>query len=93
MRTCFLAAFAASLIFWSSAAWCQDEESALGDPTPPAVQDPSLANSRIFPASLGTTGVAAVTAAPKPSRPAACNPANPCAMPTPAQDRVVIARP
>ena len=87
-----LAALAAPLfLFWSSCGYCQDTESALGDPTPAPVTDPSLANSPHFPPALGTSGVAAI--APKPGRAAICNPANPCAIPTPARDRVVVAGP
>ena len=96
MRNYFLAAFAAPLIlFWSNNGWCQDTESALGDPVPAAVADPSLANSRAFPPAMGTSGVAAIAPAPSARRgPAAtCGPANPCATPTPARDRVVVAGP
>lgn len=90
-----LATFAVPLILlWSSSGYCQDSsESALGDPTPAAVQDPSLSNSRYFPPSQGTAGVAAVGPAPssRASRDAVCSATNPCALPTPARDRVVVA--
>jgi hypothetical protein len=93
MRKCFLAAFAAPLIILSSTgAYCQDTESALGDPAPEAVQDPSLSNSRYFPPSLGTSGVAAIATTPNPSHAAACGPANPCALATPARDHVIVAQ-
>jgi hypothetical protein len=93
MRTYFLAVFAAPLfLLCSSAAYCQDTESALGDPAPQAVVDPSLANSRYFPPALGTSGVAAIAPLPGPGLAAACSPANPCAMPTPARDRVIVAQ-
>lgn len=96
MQNHALAAFAAALILlWSSGGYCQDSsESALGDPTPAAVQDPSLSNSRFFPPSQGTAGVATVGPAlsAKASRAASCSAANPCALPTPARDRVVVAQ-
>jgi hypothetical protein len=93
MRSPVVAAFAAPLLFlWSASAHCQDAESALGDPVPAAMQDPSLSNSRYFPPSLGTSGVAAIAPAPKTGGAAACNPANPCATPTPARDRVTVAQ-
>lgn len=92
-----LAALAAPLmlLLWSGAGHAQNSaESALGDPTPPAVLDPSINNSPHFPASLGTSGIAATG----PSRPAAraghvlnCSARNPCALPTPARDRVTVA--
>jgi hypothetical protein len=86
-----LLATLALILFWASSARCQDSsETALGDPTPAAVVDPSLANSHTFPPSLGTSGVAATAPAPKPGRGANCSPANPCAMPTPARDRVIV---
>jgi hypothetical protein len=93
MRNHFLAAFAATLILSSGSGHCQDSEGALGDPAPPPVQDPSLSNSRYFPASLGTSGVAAIaprTSPAKPGRAAGCSATNPCARPTPARDRVVV---
>lgn len=91
MRSLFLAAFATPLLLLcSSAAYCQDTESALGDPAPQAMVDPSLANSRYFPPALGTSGVAAIAPAPRPGLAAACSPVNPCAMPTPARDRVTV---
>ena len=74
-----------------SSGYCQDTESALGDPIPAAVADPSLANSRHFSPALGTSGVAAI--APKPGHAATCGPTNPCAIPTPARDKVVVAGP
>jgi hypothetical protein len=99
MRNYIVAAFAAPLILlWSSIGYCQDTESALGDPTPAAVQDPKLSNSRYFPPSLGTSGVAAIGPS-RPSGPAAksshvasCSATNPCATPSPARDRVVVAQ-
>ena len=93
MRKHILAAFAAPLLLlWSSSGFCQDSESALGDPAPQAVKDPSLSNSRYFPPSLGTSGVAAIGPAPKPSHGANCSATNPCATPTPARDRVTVAQ-
>ena len=90
MRKHLLAALPLILL-WTGNAHCQDSsETALGDPTPAAMVDPSLANSHTFPPSLGTSGVAATTAAPKPGRGASCSPANPCATPTPARDRVIV---
>jgi hypothetical protein len=90
MRPHLLAALPLILL-WASSARCQDSsETALGDPTPAAVVDPSLANSHTFPPSLGTSGVAATAPAPKPGRGANCSPANPCATPTPARDRVIV---
>jgi hypothetical protein len=79
------------VLFWASGAYCQDSsDTALGDPTPAAVTDPSLANSHTLPPSLGTSGVAAVAAAPKQARGASCSPANPCATPPPARDQVIV---
>ena len=94
MRDHVLAAIAAPLLLLcSSAAYCQDaSESALGDPAPVAMQDPSLSNSRYFPPSQGTAGVAAVVRARAASRGANCSAANPCALLTPARDRVVVAQ-
>ena len=91
MRSHFLAAFAIPLfLLWSTSGYCQDSESALGDPAPQAVVDPSLANSRYFLPTLGTAGVAAIAPAPGPGPAAACSPVNPCAMATPARDRVTV---
>jgi hypothetical protein len=91
MRNYIAAAFAAPLILlWSSSGYCQDTESALGDPTPAAVQDPKLSNSRYFPPSLGTSGVAAIGPVAQKSHAAGCSAANPCATPTPARDRVIV---
>lgn len=95
MRNHFLAAFAAPLILlWSGTAYCQgSSESALGDPLPAAVADPNLANSHYFPPSLGTSGVAAIaprSVAAKAGHAIGCSPVNPCAMPTPARDHVVV---
>jgi hypothetical protein len=94
LRNQIPAALVASLILlWRSSGYCQNSsESALGDPAPAAVQDPSLANSRYFPASQATAGVAAVIPAPKAGRDANCTAANPCALPTPARDRVTVAQ-
>jgi len=79
------------ILFWSSSGHCQDSsESALGDPAPAAVQDPSLNNSRYFPPALGTAGVAAVAPAPRPGHAANCSATNPCALPTPARDHVTV---
>jgi hypothetical protein len=90
MRKHLLAALPLILL-GAGSAHCQDSsETALGDPTPAAMVDPSLANSHTFPPSLGTSGVAAAVAAPKPGRGASCSPANPCATPTPARDRVIV---
>ncbi len=90
MRNHLLAALPL-ILFWTGSAHCQDSsETALGDPTPAAVVDPSLANSHTFPPSLGTSGVAATTPATKPARGPNCSPANPCATPTPARDRVIV---
>jgi hypothetical protein len=54
------------------------------------MQDPSLRNSHYFPSSLGTAGVAAIGPA-RLARPVAdCSAQNPCALPTPARDRVTV---
>ena len=95
MRNQIPALLAASLILllWRSSGYCQDSsESALGDPAPESVEDPSLANSRYFPPALGTAGVAAIgpSSSAKPRPVIDCSPANPCAMATPARDRVVV---
>jgi hypothetical protein len=93
MRKHILTAFAAPLLLlWSSSGYCQDSESALGDPTPQAVKDPSLSNSHHFAPSLGTSGVAAIGPAAKSGRGTNCSAANPCATPTPARDRVTVAQ-
>jgi hypothetical protein len=85
---------ALSLTAWSGSALCQDSESALGNPLPPPVQDPSLKNSPTFAPSLGTSGTADIDPAldrtAKVSRGADCSSTNPCAVPPPARDRVVI---
>jgi hypothetical protein len=52
--------------------------------------DPSLANSQVFPASVATGGVAAVSAA-QDGPLENCSRLNPCAMVTPSRDRVTIA--
>ena len=81
------------ILFWTGSAYCQDSsETALGDPTPAAVTDPSLANSHTFPPSLGTSGVAATGPASKQNRSASCSPSNPCATPPPARDQVIVTR-
>jgi hypothetical protein len=94
MRNQILAALVASpILLWRSSGYCQDSsESALGDPAPAAIQDPSLANSRYIPPSQGTAGVAAVSPAPKAGHVANCSAANPCAFPTPARDHVTVAQ-
>ena len=79
-------------LLWSSSGYCQDSsESPLGDPAPVAVTDPSLNNSRHFSPAQGTAGVAAVQPA-KASHGTICSATNPCALPTPARDRVVVAQ-
>ena len=92
MRNPVLAVLAAPLILlWSSSGYCQDSsESPLGDPAPAAVKDPSLSNSGHFSPAQGTAGVAAVLPA-KASHGTNCSTTNPCALPTPARDRVVVA--
>lgn len=87
-----LSLIAFSLNLASSPAFC--DPSALSD-LPPVLPDPSLATSIRFPPSLTTAGVAQVGPSPaatgRPYTP--CTPANPCAMATPAADRVAPARP
>src|SRR5215469_13942935 len=88
-----IVAACAVMLPWSGSGYCQDSsESALGDPPPAAVVDPSLANSPYFPPALGTAGVAAIgpSSSAKPRPVIDCSPANPCAMATPARDRVVV---
>jgi|SRR5579863_5542828 len=94
MRNQVVAALALPLLLlWSSFGYCQDaSESALGDPAPAAVQDPSLSNSRYFPPSQGTAGVAAVLPARTDGHGADCSAANPCALPTPARDHVIVSQ-
>jgi hypothetical protein len=94
MRNHVLAGLAAPLLLlWSSIGYCQDSsESALGDPVPAAVQDPSLSNSRYFPPAQGTAGVAAVLPARTANHGTNCSAANPCALPTPARDHVIVAQ-
>ena len=94
MRNQILVALIACLIpLWGGSGYCQDSsESALGDRAPAAVQDPSLANSRYFPPSQGTAGIAAVGPAAKAGHGATCSAANPCALPTPARDHVSVAQ-
>jgi hypothetical protein len=55
--------------------------------------DPSLKGSIYFPPGVATAGVAAVSATPENLQPAKtpnCSSTNPCAIPPPAADRVVI---
>ncbi len=78
----------------SGSAFCQNSEGPLGDPLPPAVQDPSLAASRYFPPSLITAGVAntgpALSVVKKGQTVGhGCNAANPCAVLSPALDRTI----
>ena len=80
------------ILLWTGSGWCQSaSESALGDPTPAAVQDPSLNNSPYFPPSEGTAGVAAIGPVAR-GHAADCSASNPCALPTPALDRVIVAQ-
>jgi hypothetical protein len=80
------------ILLWSSIAYCQDaSESALGDPAPQVLQDPSVSNSRHFSPSQSTAGVAAVLPG-KAGHGTRCSATNPCALPTPARDRVVVAQ-
>ncbi len=51
--------------------------------------DPSLANSKVLPASVATQGVAAVSAA-QDGPLQNCSRRNPCAMITPSRDQVVV---
>jgi hypothetical protein len=87
------------VLFWTSSGWCQvASESALGDPTPAAVQDPSLSNSQYFPPSEGTAGVAAIGPVAQAGHETTghasnCSASNPCALPTPARDNVTVAQP
>lgn len=94
MRNHILAVLAASpILLFGPGGHCQDSsETALGDPTPQAVQDPSLRTSRYFPPSLGTAGTAAIAPSAKADHAATCSPNNPCALPTPARDRVTVAQ-
>ena len=88
-----IAACAVPLFLLSgSAAFCQDTETALGDPAAAPVVDPSLANSRYFPPALGTAGVASIAPTPKPGHAVSCSATNPCALPTPARDHVTVAQ-
>ena len=80
----------------SNSAFCQDNGGPLGDPIPPPIQDPSLSSSPYFPPSLTNAGVAATGPAlsldRKDRRGPGCNLTNPCALPTPARDHVLVAR-
>jgi hypothetical protein len=85
------------ILVGSDSGFCQDSEGPLGDPLPPAVQDPSLSSSHYFPASLTTAGVAdAGPALGSVNRgrtgAVGCNAMNPCAVPSPALDHAIAAR-
>ena len=68
--------------FASGMAWADDAQ---------ALPDPSLANGPVFRPSVATAGVAAVSAkADGPLK--KCSRRNPCAMPTPARDHVVVVK-
>ncbi len=68
--------------FASGMAWADDAQ---------ALPDPSLANGPVFRPSVTTAGVAAVSAqADGPLK--NCSSRNPCAMPTPARDHVVVVK-
>lgn len=88
-----LAALPLILLWSSTAGYCQESsETALGDPAPQPVQDPSLSTSRYFPPSLGTAGIAAVGPSAKAGPAVTCSARNPCALPTPARDHVIVAQ-
>jgi len=80
----------------SGRAFCQDNGGPLGDPIPPPIQDPSLSSSPYFPPSLTNAGVAdtgpALDLAKKDRHGPGCSVKNPCALPTPALNRVRAAR-
>jgi hypothetical protein len=94
MRNHILAVLAVSpILLFGAGGYCQDSsETALGDPEPQAVQDPSLSTSRYFPPSLGTAGIAAIGPSAKAGHTVNCSARNPCALPTPARDRVIVAQ-
>ena len=94
MRNHILAVLAASpILLFGAGGYCQDSsETALGDPEPQAVQDPSLSTSRYFPPSLSTAGVAAIGPSATAGHSVTCSTRNPCAVPTPARDRVIVAQ-
>jgi hypothetical protein len=97
MRNYIFAALTGSLLVLTSAnGFCQDSESALGDPLPAPQKDPSLADSRRFSASSATAGVAntgAALGAPNTHGGAKCSAQNPCAVPSPALDRTSVRTP
>lgn len=85
------------ILAWSGSGFCQDNGGPLGDPIPPPIQDPSLSSSPYFPPSLTNAGVAATGPASgvvnKGDRHGSgCGAKNPCALPTPALDRAIVAR-
>jgi hypothetical protein len=98
-KTLFVALVASLVLAGSGSGFCQDSEGPLGDPIPPAVQDPSLSTSRYFKPSLTTAGVADMGPTLGSSKKVsaghqgiACSVTNPCAVPSPALDRAVAAR-
>jgi hypothetical protein len=86
----------AILLLGSGSAWCQDSDGALGSPLPPPTDDPPLKPSHYFAPSIITAGVADTGPALSSvtmkagAKGAACSVTNPCALPTPARDRVKL---
>jgi hypothetical protein len=97
MRNHIFAVLTASLLLLMSAdGFCQDSESALGDPPPVSFKDPSLANSHHFSPASATSGVANMGLAlgsPNTHGGAKCSAENPCAVPSPALDHIPIRTP
>jgi hypothetical protein len=94
----FLALTVSLILAGSGSGFCQDSEGPLGDPLPPAVQDPSLSSSRYFPASLTTAGVAdtgpalgSVNKGRAGGHGIGCSVTNPCAVLSPALDHAIPA--
>ena len=88
-------ALTVALLLLAGAAQAQESGGALADPTPPPVQDPSLATSSHIPLSVVQGGVA--DTGPALSKPitrtgVACSVTNPCAVPSPALTHSVVTR-
>src|ERR1700742_4213071 len=94
MRNHILAVLAVSpILLFGAGGYCKhSSEPAWGAPEPKPVQDPSLSTSRYFPPSLSTAGVAAIGPSATAGHSVTCSTRNPCAVPTPARDRVIVAQ-
>jgi hypothetical protein len=84
---------ALALVLIPGSALCQNSQSPLGDPPPAPIQDPRAPTHHYTPASVTAGAADAGPTGAASAKNGACNNANPCAMATPARDRVAAVKP